>query len=435
MSTETEKKNLVERIAESSFMHKLEDLSLKLSGSKLFSAISGGMGGTMGLLMTGAVFQIICVIGATFFGWDTAGTLYNFFYTPYRWTMGILSFFMAYCISASYSKQLGVNQMMSGFTSMACYFIVCCPLTEMEGAFYINIANMGTTNLFVALIIGLVCARIMKFCQDKDLRIKLPDSVPEGVGNSFKAIVPMAMCIVFWYLLSYVISTFTGTTLSNLIIGILSIPLKVLISTPGMFVIMFIAQLCWFFGIHGTSVVFAVIMLPYIQAYSGNAALAAAGQPLVYNPVFLYGAMAVWGGAGNTLPLVIMGLKSKSTTIRTICKASLIPNIFGINEPVIFGMPIMYNATLMIPFFLQPVVVGILYAIVYKLGLIGYPQVLLMTTLPVVLSTFMTTLDFKNVIFVLLLFPVCYLLWLPFYKVYEKQMLEVEAKNAAEAAE
>ena len=145
--------------------------------------------------------------------------------------------------------------------------------------------------------------------------------------------------------------------------------------------------------------------------------------------------MAVWGGAGNTLPLVIMGLKSKSTTIRTICKASLIPNIFGINEPVIFGMPIMYNATLMIPFFLQPVVVGILYAIVYKLGLIGYPQVLLMTTLPVVLSTFMTTLDFKNVIFVLLLFPVCYLLWLPFYKVYEKQMLEVEAKNAAEAAE
>ena len=87
-------------------MHKLEELSLKLSGSKLFSAISGGMGGTMGLLMTGAVFQIICVIGATFFGWDTAGTLYNFFYTPYRWTMGILSFFMAYCISASYSKQL-----------------------------------------------------------------------------------------------------------------------------------------------------------------------------------------------------------------------------------------------------------------------------------------------------------------------------------------
>ena len=318
---------------------------------------------------------------------------------------------------------------------MACYFIVCCPLTEMEGAFYINIANMGTTNLFVALIIGLVCARIMKFCQDKNLRIKLPDSVPEGVGNSFKAIVPMGMCIIFWYVLSYVISTFTGTTLSNLIIGILSIPLKVLISTPGMFVIMFVAQLCWFFGIHGTSVVFAVIMLPYIQAYSGNAALAAAGQPLVYNPVFLYGAMAVWGGAGNTLPLVIMGLKSKSTTIRTICKASLIPNIFGINEPVIFGMPIMYNATLMIPFFLQPVVVGILYAIVYKLGLIGYPQVLLMTTLPVVLSTFMTTLDFKNVIFVLLLFPVCYLLWLPFYKVYEKQMLEVEAKNAAEAAE
>lgn len=109
----TENKNFVERIAESSFMHKLEEVSMNLSSSKLFSAISGGMGGTMGLLMTGAVFQIICVIGATFFGWDPAGQLYGFFYTPYRWTMGILSFFMAYCISASYSKQLGINQLMA----------------------------------------------------------------------------------------------------------------------------------------------------------------------------------------------------------------------------------------------------------------------------------------------------------------------------------
>ena len=100
------KKNFVEKIADSKFMHKLEDISMKLSSSQLFSAISGGMGGTMGLLMVGSVFQIICVFGSSFLGWDTAGEIYNFFYTPYRWTMGILAFFMTYCIAASYSKVL-----------------------------------------------------------------------------------------------------------------------------------------------------------------------------------------------------------------------------------------------------------------------------------------------------------------------------------------
>lgn len=429
-----EKKNFVEKMADSKFMHGLEDVSMKLSGSKLFTAISGGMGGTMGLLMVGAVFQIICVFGSTFFGWDTAGALYNFFYTPYRWTMGILAFFMTYCIAASYSKQLGINQMMSGFTAMVCYFIVCCPLTEMDGAYYINIADMGSTNLFVALIVGLVCARIMKFAEDKDLRIKLPDSVPEGIGNSFKAMIPMGMCVIFWYVLAYLISTFTSTTLSNLIIGILSIPMSVLVSTPGMFVIMLLAQIFWFFGIHGSTVIFAVIAVPWYQAYMTNAALAAAGQPLVYSAMFLYGAMSVWGGAGNTLPLVIMGLRSKSKTIQAVSKAALIPNICNINEPVIFGMPIMYNATLFIPFLLQPVVCGLLYLIAYKLQLIAYPQVLIMTTLPVVLGSFLGTLDYRNVIFCLLLFPVCYLIWLPFFKVYEKQMCEQEAAEENEAA-
>ena len=430
-----EKKNFVEKIADSKFMHKLEDISMKLSSSQLFSAISGGMGGTMGLLMTGTVFQIICVIGSSFFGWDTAGELYNFFYTPYRWTMGILAFFMTYCIAASYSKVLGVNQMMSGFTAMACYFMVCSPLTEMDGNYYIDIASMGSTNLFVALIIGLVCARIMKFAQDKDLRIKLPDSVPEGIGNSFKAIIPMGMCIIFWYVLAYAIAKFTNTTLSYLIIGLLSIPMNILISTPGMFVIMLLAQIFWFFGIHGSAVVFAVILIPWYQAYMTNASLAAAGQALVYSPMFLYGAISVWGGTGNTLPLVLMGLKSKSKTIKAVSKAALVPNICNINEPVIFGMPIMYNATLFIPFLLQPVVCGILYLIAYKLELIAYPQVLIMTTLPVLIATFLSTLDIKNVIFNILLFPVCFLIWYPFFKVYEKQMCEKEAEMEQEEAE
>ena len=235
--------------------------------------------------------------------------------------------------------------------------------------------------------------------------------------------------------ISLIISAVSGgaLTLSSLITLILSVPVNFLTSTPGMFVVIALAQLCWFFGIHGTGVIFTVLMVPYITAYTTNAALAAAGQPLQFFPVFLMSANGIMGGAGNTMPFSLMGLKSKSKRIQAVSKASFVPGLFGINEPAIFGYPIMYNAILLIPFMLCPMVCSALLLVAWNLHWIAYPQGLILTTLPVVFQTFLTTLDWRNVIFAILMFPVCWLIWRPFYKIYEKQCIEEEA--AAEAAE
>ena len=213
----------------------------------------------------------------------------------------------------------------------------------------------------------------------------------------------------------------------------LSVPVNFLTSTPGMFLVIALAQLCWFFGIHGTSVIFTVLMVPYITAYTTNSALAAAGQPLQFFPVFLMLGNGIMGGAGNTMPFSLMGLKSKSKRIQAVSKASFVPGLFGINEPAIFGYPIMYNGLLLIPFMLCPLVCSALALVAWNLHLMAYPQVLIMTTMPVVFGTFLSTLDWRNVIYSLLMFPICWLIWRPFYKIYEKQCIEEEA--AAEAAE
>lgn len=424
----------IQKIAESKFMQKLEEFSMKISSSPAFSAISNGMGGTMNLIMTGAFFQVICVIASTFFGVDTSSRLYTILYTPYQWTMGILAFFMSYSIASALAKTYKVNEKMAGFTAMACYFIVCCPLTTIDGNTYINYSNLGSSNLFTAIIIGLTVAKIMQIAKEKNWTIKLPDSVPEGIGASFAAIIPTAICVIIWYALALIIETVTGgsTTLSTLIMYVLSIPMNFLISDIGMLVIIFLGTLFWFFGIHGTGVIFIAIMVPMFTAYSTNAALAAAGQPLQYSPVFLFSALSIIGGSGNTLPLVVLGLRSKSKTIQAVSKAALVPNICNINEPVIFGFPIMYNVTLAIPFFLNPMIVAVLLLIGYKIGFLAYPQVLIMTTLPVLFSTFMQTMDWKNVVFAAAMFFVVMLIWLPFFKVYEKKMLEQEALEEQE---
>ena len=115
-----------------------------------------------------------------------------------------------------------------------------------------------------------------------------------------------------------------------------------------------------------------------------------------------------------------------------MAKASFVPGLFNINEPAIFGFPIMYNPILLIPFVLNSLVVMLFMYIAYTFEWMSYPSVLIMTTLPVGIQQFMSTLDWRNVVFVLLMFPIVFAIWFPFFKVYERQCI---AKETAEQQE
>ncbi len=433
----------LEQFANSGFMKKIQAFSVKLSQSPTFGTISVGMGGTMGLIMIGAVVQILCAIGGMAFGWKAGTPIYDLLYLPYELTMGLLGLFMSFTLAYNYAKRLGVKAtIQSGFTSMVCFIMVCAPLETMTTEAgttvrALNVASLGANGIFCAILIGLISVRITKFSIDHNWIIRMPDVVPEGILNSFNSIIPSGINIFLWYGLAQVISTLThGTlTLGSLITTVISTPLSYLVSPIGMIFIVIVYCLSWFFGIHGGSVVFTAIMPIYIAAFATNAELAAAGKELVFNPIFLYGCLTIVGGSGNTLPLCVMGLKSKSKQINAVAKASLVPGLFNINEPAIFGFPIMYNPILLIPFILNSLVImGFMY-IGYTFQLIGLPQVLIMTTLPVGIQQFMSTLDWRNLVFVALMFPVAYFIYLPFYKVYEKQCIAKEEAENAELGE
>ncbi len=433
----------LEKFANSEFMKKIQGYSVKLSQSPAFGTISQGMGGTMGLIMIGAVVQIICAIGGMLFGWKAGDPLYDILYMPYELTMGLLALFMSFTLAYTYAKRLGVKaQIQSGFTSMVCFILVCSPLISAtkDGGVTIralNVSALGANGIFVAILIGLLSVRITKFAVDHNWVIRMPDVVPEGILNSFNSIIPSGLNILLWYGISLLISHFTdgAMTLGTVITTVIATPLSYFVSPLGMVVIVVLFSLSWFFGLHGGSIVFTAIMPIYLAAYATNAELAAAGEPLVFNPVFLYGCVSWLGGAGNTLPLCVMGLKSKSKQISAVAKASLVPGLFNINEPVIFGFPIMYNPVLLIPFVLNSLVVMAFMYIAYKFNLMGLPHILIMTTLPIGLQQFMASLDWRNIVFCFLMFPVVFLIYYPFFKIYEKQCLAREAAEAAELGE
>ena len=272
-------KSAIERFAESKFMRKLQEGSQKLASNEIFSTISGGMGATMGLIMVGAVIQIVCAVGAMF-GWDTSSASYQAFYMPYKLTMGLMGFFMCFSMAYNYAKRKKMNQMQSVVTALVCYILVVSPpvsasVVAADGTIgrafdALNLSSLGTGGMFVAIIVGLCSVAISKFVIDHNWTIKLPDVVPEGIAHSFNAIIPMSVNIIVWYGISLIISAVSGgaLTLSSLITLILSVPVNFLTSTPGMFVVIALAQLCWFFGIHGTGVIFTVLMVPYITAYT-----------------------------------------------------------------------------------------------------------------------------------------------------------------------
>ena len=424
----------IEKFANSRFIIWLRNLSQKLSQSPSFSTISTGMSSNMGIILIGAIVQILVAIIGIAFKITPDNPVYQLIYMPYKVTMGILALFMTFSLAHKYTQKLKVKSspVQAGFIAIISYILVAAPIETIQseaGAIsVINIDNLGAKGLFIAIIIGLLSVRITKFAIDKDLVIKMPESVPQGVIEGFNSVIPALLNIIVWYGLTLLISYISkgAFTLSSLITFLLAYPVKYLESTAGMVIILLLAQLFWFFGIHGTSIIMSVVMVPLIAAYTTNSELAAQNLPLVYSAMFLFGANGSVGGAGNTLPIVLMGLKSKSKQIKAVSKASLIPSIFGINEPVVFGFPIMYNPILMIPFLLAPIVYMVFLYLAYHFQLISLPHILVFALLPMGVGGFMNTLDIRNAIMPFVMLPVMWLVWYPFYKIYEKDLIKKE---------
>ena len=179
----------LENLSETRFMKKLQEFSVKLTQNTVFSTISRGMGGTMGLIMIGAVVQILVMIGAYLFNWAPDSNIYQILYMPYKLTMGLLGFFMTFSLSYSYAKKLNVPELQAGFTSLVLYILVTSPVVQATAGDVtfdaLNLGNMGSGGIFVAIIVGMSSVRITKLIMDKNWVIRMPDVVPEGILNSF----------------------------------------------------------------------------------------------------------------------------------------------------------------------------------------------------------------------------------------------------------
>lgn len=422
----------MENLFNSPILIKIQEWGQKLGANKFVAALQAGMMFSMAVLMVGAVFQIICSVGTMLNLFEATSTVYAYLYAPYNYSMNMIGLWVTLGIAYNYAKNLKMKSPLTQTVNAGIVFLLtCAPITDGG----LSTTFLGSTGMFVGFIVAWGVVRIEKFCADKNIRIPMPDVCPPSLVNSMAAILPLFFDVVVFYGLAIVIDVVTGGALSfpTLLNAILYVPLSLFVSTPGMFVICGVALILWCFGIHGTMIVYPILMADMINCASTNAALHAAGQPLVFFPTLLFSGIALLGGSGNTWPLCLMGLRAKSEQIRAVSKASVIPGWFGINEPCVFGMPIMYNPILCIPYVLNSLVVMICYYIGYQAGWIIPNWISISALLPIGIGSYLGTLNWFNAVWCYLMLIPSGLIWYPFFKIYDNQLYAKEQAAKAEA--
>lgn len=404
----------------------LKPIAVKLENQKHLQAIKDGMLAAIPILIVGSFCLIPNAIGSLLPECGIKEFILNnkqYFSYPAAFTTDVISIFMAYSIADCLAKSYSMKTKANGIIAVAVQFVFCA--SKVEGTY--DLTYLGSRGIFTAIVGAFMVVEITRIMRDKNIIIRMPKSVPPMVSDSMSALLPAFVEIVLATIITCTCVNLTGGLFPALLENILA-PIKAgtdsLVFT--VFIVLF-CQLLWFLGMHGTSIS-GVIWKPFaIQFATENIANYAAGQPVEHiftNQFFLTMLMA--SGAGLTIGLVILLLRSQSKTFKAIGKVSIIPACFGINEPLIYGLPIVMNPYMFIPFVFGPVIVAVIDYLAIAMGIVGKQIVQAPGFMPPGVGAFLMTLDWKVFILVILTIVLMTLFYYPFFKVMEKNEIEKE---------
>lgn len=285
--------------------------------------------------------------------------------------------------------------------------------------------NIGTGAMFAGVIVGLLASELfIKLSRIEKLQVNLGDNVPPAVGKSFNVLIPVILVVSIFAFVSAILYNLTGMNLINLITTFIQEPLRHIgTGLWGCLILYSLGNLLWLFGIHH-SVIYSSILEPLliinitenIAAYNAGKAI-----PNIIN-VSQIQVYALMGGSGSTLCLLIATLLvSRSAAARNVAKLSIGPGIFNINEPVIFGYPIVYNISMAIPFVGIPALGILISYFATKVGLMGPAVIQVPWTTPVFINSFLATAgDWRSIIVQAVILVLGVLIYMPFVKVNDK---------------
>ncbi|MCL1631464.1 PTS lactose transporter subunit IIBC [Sporolactobacillus sp. CPB3-1] len=411
----------------------------KIAANPYLSAIRDGFIAVMPVILFSSLFLLVAFI-PNIWGFYWSANVQNYLLKAYNFSMGLLAIFIAATTAKSLTdyknlslpKTNPVNPISVIIASEICFFIVAADPLKTG----IDISFLGTKGLICAYIIGLIVPNIYYVCIKNNVTIKMPPQVPQNISQTFKDLIPMALSVLAFWLFDIVFRTIShNQNLAQSIITVLSPLFSGTDSYIGLMIIAGAMAFFWFIGIQGPSIVQPAVIAIMLANTDANMKLYQAGEHPWH--VFANNTMDYvmnLGGTGSTFVLAYMFLLlAKSRQLKAVGKATFVPVSFSVNEPILFGTPIIMNPVFFIPFILTPMLnVAILKFFVSTLHMSGFIYYLpwtLPAPIGIVMSTRFAVLSFLMVA-VMLLIDV--LIYYPFMRAYDIQLIAEEA--AADAA-
>lgn len=421
---------------------KLMPVAFKMSNQRHMRAIRQGIVATLPLTIVGSFFVILLNLPIT--GYAEFIEPYKAIVdVPFRFTVGILALYATYGMGAALAKSYDLDEVGGGLLATVGFLIstvVPVQVTEsVEGVIasgrYLNIASLSSSSLFGAIVASIISIEIYRIMKEKKITIKMPEGVPPEVSNSFAALLPALVIILLFWVLRHFLNFDISALLSKLLM-----PLKDVLagnSLIGGLITVFLITFFWALGIHGPAIMGPVIRPIWDVSIAENMTeftngVVASNLPNIFTEQFLQ--WFVWiGGAGTTLALVVLFLTSKSKYLKSLGRLSLLPGLFNINEPIIFGAPIVMNPVLAIPFILAPLVLTTLSYFLTITGVIPLMMARLPFTMPSPVAAVMSTnWNLMAGVLVIINFVIALVIYYPFFKMFEKQQLSKELLHEVE---
>lgn len=420
------------------FTSKVQKFAGKLSSNVYLKSVSNGLMSVLSPMIIGALATLLSSIPIEVYQTFIINTgIQSILNIVSSVTLDVVSLYAAFFIAFKLSENLGEKgggAAGAGLITLMS-FLVVTPISFFDSGKYISLQYLGSQGLFVAIIVAVIATKIYSILLNRGLTIKMPDGVPPTVSKTFENLAP-AVAIVFFFGLIAGLFSMTGyNNVHAFVYGIIQAPLTDLGGGYGaLIVVILIGHLLWFVGIHGMMVVMPIVMGVWMPLGLENLAAFNAGlEPQNILHMGFWGVFVAVGGAGAGLGLALnMVLFSKSKRYKVLGKLAIPGAIFGINEPLIFGTPIILNPYMLVPFVGAPLINGTLTYFLMSSGIIpitnGFATPL---GTPVVINALMQ----GSIIFVLIqliTITISVLIYYPFFRKIDRDAYKDEQKAEVE---
>lgn len=410
------------------------------SNNKYIQAVSNSMMALIGIMLLGSFSVILLAFPIK----GVSTFLANIGIIPYlstimTLTINSVSIYLVFLISKNLADKFGLvnDSYMVGVTAIMAFLLVTPIGRIVDGESSINaipITWLGTSGMFSAIIIGLSVGRIYVYIVEKKWVVKMPESVPPMISRSFAALTPMIIIGIIATIVAYIFGLTSYGCIHQFVFGVIQTPLQGIGSSIwAVMLIIAFQQLLWFIGIHGTNVINPVVQPLWTALNVANLTAYSAGLPVENIVTASFVTIVCWGGSALGLVLLML-FKSKSKRYKELGKLAIVPALFGITEPVIFGTPLVMNAKLAFPFILNnSIFLGLAYALT-QMGIvqrvIGVAAIFGMPVGFHALIGGHFSLVLLQLVIQLILSP---LLWYPWFRAVDKEAYQEELDYNADS--